>query len=417
MYDLIIIGAGWAGFNAALEARKLGKSVCLIERDEIGGTCLNRGCIPTKVLTHFAKGNSKDLSVFQKEQTETISKLKGGIEFLLKSQKIDLVKSSAKIVSGTKVVIKEESREIEAKYILVAVGSSPKDLPFLKFDQKHILSSDDILKLNSLPKNILVIGGGVIGCEFACALNKLGAKVTIAEIMDRLVFMFDRDISKKIEQLFKKSGITVNTSYDVKGKDLSEFDKVLLCVGRTVNTQDLFDTNLGIEITKEGFVKVDNTLKSSVPSIFAAGDCIGSLQLAHVASYEAKLAVCNMFSEKREVDYSAVPSSVFTSPEIAQVGINEQMAKKESRNFKVLKKPFSSVGMAHIFKQTEGYLKLIIDNDSDTIIGAGIIGPLATELVNTLTIAIKQKLTLKDLGDLIFAHPSISEIFTETIQV
>ncbi len=416
MYDLIIIGAGWAGFNAALEARKLGKSVCLIERDEIGGTCLNRGCIPTKVLTHFAKGNSKDLSVFQKERSKTIVKLKSGIEFLLKSQKVDLMKGSAKIVSGTKVAIKQESREIEAKYILVAVGSSPKDLPFLKFDQKRILSNDDILKLNSLPKNLLVIGGGVIGCEFACALNKLGVKVTIAEIMDRLVFMFDRDISKKIEQLFKKSGIAVNTSYDIKGKDLSEFDKVLLCVGRSVNTQDLFDTSLGIEITKEGFVKVDNTLKSSIPSIFAAGDCIGSLQLAHVASYEAKLAVCNMFSEKREVDYSAVPSSVFTSPELAQVGINEQTAKKESRNFKVLKKPFSSVGMAHIFKQTEGYLKLIIDKDSDTIIGAGIIGPLATELVNTLTIAIKQKLTIKDLGDLIFAHPSISEIFTETIQ-
>lgn len=419
-YDLVVIGAGWAGFNAALQARKLGKNVCLVEKDEIGGTCLNRGCIPTKVLTHFAKEScsesKKDIAAFNGEKEATITKLKAGIEFSLKSQKVDLVKGTAKIVSSEKIVIKEDSKEIQANYILIAVGSRPRDLPFLKFDHKKILSSDDMLKLDSLPGNLLVIGGGVIGCEFACALNKLGAKVTIAEIMDRLVFIFDKDISKKIEQLFKKSGIIVNVSYDIKDKNLSEYDKVLLCVGRKVNLEDLFDSSLNLEVDKQGFIKVDNNLKTSVSNIYAAGDCVDSLQLAHVASYEAKIAVSNMFGEAKSVDYSVVPSSVFTSPELAQVGLNEEAAKKESKNIKVVKKPFSSVGMAHIHKQTDGYLKLIIDQDSDTIIGAGIIGPLATELINTLTIAVQYKLTLKDLGRLIFAHPSISEIFTETVQ-
>jgi len=418
-YDLIVIGAGWAGFNAALEARKLGKSVCLIENDKTGGTCLNRGCIPTKVLTHLAKENNQgsiDFSAFKKDKEDTISKLKSGIEFSLKSQKIDLVKGTAKIISQNKVLIKEENKEIESKFILVAVGSEPRDLPFLKFNHNRILSSDDILELDSLPKNLLVIGGGVIGCEFACALNKLGVKVTIAEIMDRLVFMFDLDISKKIEQVFKKSGIIVNTGYDIKDKDLNEYDKVLLCVGRKTNLNDLFNSNLKIEVTKEGYIKVDNNLKTSVPTIYSAGDCIGGLQLAHVASYEAKLAVSNMFKESKEVDYSSVPSSVFTTPELAQVGLNEHTAKQQSVNIKVIKKPFTSVGMAHIFKQTEGFLKLILDQDSGTLLGAGIVGPLATELINTLALAVKLRLSANDASDLIFAHPSISEIFTETIQ-
>lgn len=419
-YDLIVIGAGWAGFNAALHARKLGKSVCLVERDEIGGTCLNSGCIPTKVLTHFAKVNStvssRDIAKFKKEKDDTVSKLKTGIEFALKSQRIDLIKGTAKVMPENRVLIKEDNSEIEAKFILIAVGSSPRDLPFLKFDHDHILSSDDMLKLGFLPKNLLIIGGGVIGCEFACALNKLGVKVTISEIMDRLVFMFDRDIAKKIEQVFRKSGIVIQVSYDIKDKDLSPYDKILLCVGRNVNLDDLFDPSLGIEISKEGLVKVDNYLKTSNPNIYSAGDCIGGLQLAHVASYEAKLAVANMFGEAKVVDYFAIPSSVFTTPEFAQVGMNEGDAKRQSKNVKIIKKPFSSVGMAHILKETEGYLKLIVDQDSDVIIGAGIIGPLATELINTLAIAVRYKLPIKDLNDLIFAHPSISEIFTETIQ-
>ncbi|MFH1622879.1 MAG: dihydrolipoyl dehydrogenase [Candidatus Omnitrophota bacterium] len=418
-YDLIVIGAGWAGFNAALKARKLGKSVCLIEKDKTGGTCLNRGCIPTKVLTHFAKENcqaSVNFSTFKKDKEDTITKLKNGIEFSLKSQKIDLIKGTAKIISPNKVFIKEENKEVEAKFILVAVGSEPRDLPFLKFDHSRILSSNDILELDSLPKSLLVIGGGVIGCEFACALNKLGVKVAIAEIIDRLVFMFDVDISKKIEQVFKKSGITVNTSYDIKDKDLSEYDKVLLCVGRKTNLSELFGPSLKIEVTKEGCIKTDSNLKTSIPNIFAAGDCIGGLQLAHVASYEAKLAVSNMFKESKEADYSSVPSSVFTTPELAQVGLNEGAAKQQSINIKVIKRPFTSVGMAYIFKETDGFLKLILGQDKSTLLGAGIVGPLATELINTLALAVKCRLTSKDASDLIFAHPSISEIFTESIQ-
>ncbi|MDD5005571.1 MAG: dihydrolipoyl dehydrogenase [Candidatus Omnitrophica bacterium] len=419
-YDLVIIGGGWAGFNAALEAKKLEKKVCLIECSQIGGTCLNQGCIPTKVLTNFAKktsgGLSQGLSLFKKEKENTVSTLKNGMEFMLKSQKIDFIRGTAKIISQDKVLIKEEKEEIGAKFILIATGSRPKDLPFLKFDHKRILSSDDILELDSLPGNLLIVGGGVIGCEFACALNKLGSKVTIAEILDRLVFMFDKDISQKLEQVFKKLAITVNTGYDIKDKDLSSYDKILLCVGREVNFNELFESKAGVETDKNGFIRVDDKLKTSVSRIYAAGDCTGGLQLAHVASYEGRMAVNNMFGKPRSVDYSAVPSSVFTNPELAQVGMNQEEARNKVKNTKIIKKFFLSVGMAHIIKETDGFLKLIIDSDNNTILGAGIIGPQATELINTLTVAIKYKLTLDDLKDLIFAHPSISEIFTETIQ-
>jgi len=419
-FDLAIIGAGWAGFNAALEAKKIGKKVCLVESDQIGGTCLNRGCIPTKVLTHFAKKDSKnlpqDVSFLKKDQADIISKLKNGMGSILKSQKIDLVKGTAKISSSSKILIKEDNSEIETEHILIAVGSEPRELPFLKFDSRRILSSSDVLRLDSLPESLLVIGGGVIGCEFASALNRLGVKVTIAEIMDRLVFMFDRDISKKLEQAFKKSGIAVNTSYDIKGKDLSSYEKILLCVGRKLNLEELFDSSLGIEVNSDGFIKVDDNLKTSMGNIYAAGDCIAGLQLAHVASYEGRIAVNNIFLKPRSVDYSVMPSSVFTSPELAQVGMNEEVARKQCGDIKVIKKFFLSIGMAHIFKETDGFLKLIIDQDSDTIVGAGIIGSQASELINTLTIAVKYKLTTKALQDLIFAHPSISEIFTEAIQ-
>ncbi|NQU19489.1 dihydrolipoyl dehydrogenase [bacterium] len=419
-FDLAIIGAGWAGFNAALEAKKIGKKVCLVESDQIGGTCLNRGCIPTKVLTHFAKKDSKnlpqDVSFLKKDQADIISKLKNGMGSILKSQKIDLVKGTAKISSSSKILIKEDNSEIETEHILIAVGSEPRELPFLKFDSRRILSSSDVLRLDSLPESLLVIGGGVIGCEFASALNRLGVKVTIAEIMDRLVFMFDRDISKKLEQAFKKTGIAVNTSYDIKGKDLNSYEKILLCVGRKLNLEELFDSSLGIEVNSDGFIKVDDNLKTSIGNIYAAGDCIAGLQLAHVASYEGRIAVNNIFLKPRSVDYSVIPSSVFTSPELAQVGMNEEVARKQCGDIKVIKKFFLSIGMAHIFKETDGFLKLIIDQDSDTIVGAGIIGSQASELINTLTIAVKYKLTTKALQDLIFAHPSISEIFTEAIQ-
>ncbi|MDD5292134.1 MAG: NAD(P)/FAD-dependent oxidoreductase, partial [Candidatus Omnitrophica bacterium] len=399
---------------------KLGKKVCLIEKDELGGTCLNRGCIPTKVLTHSSKNICKDsspgINSIRKEQAEVISKLKQGIEFLVKSQKIDFIKGAARIISPSKVSINEGKSEIEAKFILICSGSGPKDLPFLKFDHKKILSSDDMLKLDSLPDSLLIVGGGVIGCEFACALNRLGVKVTIAELMDRLIFMFDKDISQKLEQAFKKSGISVNTNYNVKDKDLSQYEKILLCVGRGLNLSGLLDSKIALKLDDNSFIKVDSRLKTSIDNIYAAGDCVGSLQLAHVASYEGRLAVNNMFGKPKDADYSVVPSSVFTSPEVAQVGLNEAAAKSQNKNIKIIKKFFLSVGMAHIIKETDGFIKLIIDIDTGAVLGAGIIGLYATELINTLTMAVKYRLTAESLSDLIFAHPSISEIFTESIQ-
>jgi len=419
MYDLAIIGGGWAGFNAAIEASKLGKKVCLIEKDLIGGTCLNRGCIPTKILIHLTKKHHQQLKFetldFQTEKKDIVSKLQYGMTSTLKASGVDFIKGSALIVSNEKLIVTEEDKEVQAKFILIAAGSEPKDLPFLKFDHKHIVSSDDLLKLNSYPKRILIVGGGVIGCEFASALNKTEAEITVVEILDRLLPMFDVDISKKLEQSFKKKGITVKTSHNVKEEDLKAYDLVLLCLGRGFNSKKLCSSSIDIKLDKGGFVIVDDFLKTSQPNIYAAGDCTGGLQLAHVASFEAVRAVRNMFAKPEKINYNAVPASVFTDPEIAQIGTNEIEAKSKNLNIKIIKKPFSLVGMAHIYKQTDGFLKLIIDQDSQQILGASIVGPQATELINTLSVVVTYKLKLGDLKDLIFAHPSISEIFVEAI--
>jgi len=334
----------------------------------------------------------------------------------VKSQKIDFIKGTAKIISPKKIAISENKSEIETNFILICSGSEPKDLPFLKFDHKRVLSSDDILKLGSLPENLLIVGGGVIGCEFACALNRLGVKVAVAEIMDRLIFMFDKDISQKLEQAFKKSGVSVKTNYNIKDKDLSQYEKILLCVGRALSLSGLLGDKIDLKLDDNGFIKVDSRLKTNIDNIYAAGDCIGSMQLAHVASYEGRLAANNMFGKPKDTDYSAVPSSVFTSPEVAQVGLNEIAARNQNKNIRIIKKFFLSVGMAHILKETDGFMKLVIDADTGGVLGASIIGLHATELINTITMAVKYRFTIESLSDLIFAHPSISEIFTESIQ-
>ena len=419
MYDLAIIGAGWAGFNAALKAKKLDKKICLIEKDQLGGVCLNRGCIPTKVLIHQAKNitqqfNTKALA-FQNEKKNIISKLKQGMEFMLKSCGIDFIKGTARIISNNKIVIKEDKREIEARFILIATGSQANDLTFLRFDHKKIVSSDDMLELDSYPKRLLIVGGGVIGCEFAGALSNLGIEITIIEILDRLLPLFDVDISKKLEHFFKKKGINIKTNYDIKQENLDNYDLILLCLGRIFSSRDIFDPNFEIKLNKGGFIAVDEYLKTSQPNIYAAGDCIGGYQLAHVASFESVRAVDNIFLTPEKIDYSAIPASVFTDPEVAQVGLNEINAKSQNINVRVLKKPFSAIGMAHILKQTDGYLKLVVSSQTNQILGASIIGPLATELINTLSLVVIHKFKPKDLRNLIFAHPSISEIFTEAI--
>ncbi|MCX5669453.1 MAG: dihydrolipoyl dehydrogenase [Candidatus Omnitrophica bacterium] len=427
MYDLAIIGAGWAGFNAALRAKKLGLKVCLIEGNQIGGTCLNRGCIPTKALIQSAKAYSlaKKISVFGielenlhinfskiQERKDKIVKLLGqGMQSRLVG--IDFIKSYAKIVSLNEIKVADGI--IKSKFILIAIGSEPAAIPGLAFDQEKVITSSDILSLTEIPQSLLIIGGGVIGCEFASLFSILGAQVTIAEKMSRLLPTEDREVSRKIEVIFKKKGIKVVTGVDRSSFDLEIYSKILVCVGRVPNTKGLGLENLGIEL-KNNSIVVDDYLKSSQDNIYAAGDCTAKVMLAHYAAYQGERAVDNMISSfKLKADHAVIPSCIFTDPEIASVGLNEDQALKAGLVIKVHKFDFLGSGMAHIMDETEGFIKVISDDTEQKIIGATIIGPKATELIATLSVAVRAHLKVSQVRDMIFAHPTLSESIRESL--
>ncbi len=426
MYDLVIIGAGWAGFNAALKAKELDLKVCLVDSHQIGGTCLNYGCIPTKTLIACAKifSLAKKSSNFgveldnlrlnwatiQEKKDKIIRQLAAGMQSRLSG--IDFINSSAQIISAQEV--KVDGRIINTKFILIATGSYPFTLPELKFDQKKIISSDEALALLEIPKSLLLVGGGVIGCEFASLFSILGTQVTIAEKMPLLLSTEDREVSRKIEVIFKKKGIKVVTGADISTFDLEDYAKVLVCVGRVANTQGLGLEDLGVKLNNNKIV-VDDYLKSSLDNIYAAGDCTVKLMLAHYAAYQGVIAVQNMVSgNKQKADNLVVPACIFTDPQIASVGVKENDTLKAGLRIKVYKFDFRASAMAQIIDETEGFVKIITNQENSQIIGASIVGPQATELISTLVVAISARLTINQIHEMIFAHPTFSESLQET---
>lgn len=430
MYDIAIIGAGWAGFNAALKAKELGLKACLIEAEEIGGTCLNLGCIPTKTLIQSAKVFSltKKSSIFgvevadpkinfnklQERKDKIIVGLRQGMQSMLKG--IDLLKGQAQILS--KDELKIAGQVIKAKFILIACGSKPLELGGFKFDNKRIISSNEILNLKEIPDSLLIIGGGVIGCEFASLFSTLGTQVTIVEKMPQLLPGEDREIAKKIETIFKKKGIKVNTNTDVTTQDLKNYNLILVCVGRVPKTDALGLEKIGIKLDK-GKVVVDEYLKTNISNIYAAGDCTGKIMLAHYASYQGRIAAENIAntSMQKKAEDSCVPNCIFTDPEIASVGLNEEGAKNKGASIKVNKFDFLGLGMARILDETEGLIKIISDSKTGQILGASIIGPRATELIAILTLAISSRLKVSQLRDAILAHPTLSESISESLKI
>jgi len=427
MYDLAVIGAGWAGFNAALRAKESGLKVCLIECAQVGGTCLNRGCIPTKALIACAKTYSliKKSSAFgvesdnprfnfskiQERKNKLIWDLASGMQTRLSG--IDFIKSSAEIISGNEIKI--DGRILPAKFILIATGSRPVELAQLKFDGLKIISSDEILSLSSAPGSLLVIGGGVIGCEFASLYSALGTEVSLLEKLPMLLPGEDKEIARKIEVIFKKRGVKVYTNADLSIVDLSIYEKVLVCVGRQPNVSGLGLENLGIKLEKKG-IAVDDYLRTNVANIYAAGDCTAKVMLAHYAAYQGVMAVENMVSgNKYKADNSVVPACVFCDPEIASVGLSEEKAAAFGFSVKVYKFDFRASAMARIIDESEGFIKIIVRQDTEQIVGGCIIGPKATELIAILTMAVSAQLTAKQLRAIIFAHPTLSESLREFI--
>ncbi|PIQ90508.1 MAG: dihydrolipoyl dehydrogenase [Candidatus Omnitrophica bacterium CG11_big_fil_rev_8_21_14_0_20_41_12] len=421
MYDLAIIGAGWAGFNAALKAKELRLKVCLIESDKIGGTCLNRGCIPTKTLIASAKAFllTKKSSVFgielknprfnfvkiQARKNIIINQLTQAMQSRISG--IDFIKSSALIRSPNEIKI--DARLISTKSILMATGSSPSQLPQLKFDREKIISSDQALELSEIPSSLLIVGGGVIGCEFASLFSILGSQVTIAEKMTNLLPGEDKDVARKIEIIFKKRGIQVITGADVNVPDMKNYSRVLVCVGRTPNTAGLGLEGLGIKLDKNR-IAVDDYLKTNLANIYAAGDCASKLMLAHYAAYQGKVAVENIVSNNTQrADNLVVPACIFTEPQISSVGLNEENAVSLGISVEIHKFDFRASGAAWIIDETEGFIKIVTNRQTQEVIGASIIGPSASELIAILAMAISVHLTAHQIREIIFAHPTLAE--------
>ena len=439
-YDLIIIGSGPCGYVAAIRAAQLGMKVCVFERDKVGGVCLNQGCIPTKALSASATAlysigragefgiDVKDYAVnFAKvcERKEGIVKrLSTGIEMLMKAKKIKLVKGSAKIKDSTYIV--SDDKEFETKNILIATGSLPLQIPGMEFDGQRILSSSDMLSLQKVPKSIIIVGGGVIGCEFASIFRTFGSEITIVEMMEQLLPGEDEEVAKRLERIFKKRGIKVFTKTKVEKikKDMGVLsailsngntvlgEKALICIGRRPNSEGVGIGNIGIEVDK-GWLKVDKTLRTSVKNIYAAGDVKGGVLLAHVASREGICAVEAMNGKESGIDYNVVPNCIFTRPEIASVGLTGTKAKEKGLDARVRKFLFSAIAKAHVLGETEGFIKFVVDSKTDKILGAQLIGPHVTELVAEVSPCIQFGITSEKLASVIHAHPTLSEVIQE----
>jgi dihydrolipoamide dehydrogenase len=424
MYDIAVIGAGWAGFNAAVRAKSLGLKVALIEKDKIGGTCLNRGCIPTKALIHSAKvytliqksrifGIEVPLPVkmnfpeIQARKDKIISHLRTGMESQIKG--MDFFNAEAAILPNNTVKIND--KQIQAKSIIIATGSEPIELKGLKFDGKKVLSSDGILDLKEAPGSILIVGGGVIGCEFASFFAACGSRVSIAELTPGLLPGEDKEISRKLETIFKKRGITVSTNTDVMSLDLNSYEIVLVAVGRKPNVKNLGLEKLSVRLERDKVI-VDEYLKTSAPGIYAAGDCTGRVMLAHFADYQGRLAAGNITGRLKKSNETNVPNCIFTDPEIASIGMNEEQARGKGLGIKVSKFFFLGSGMAHILNETDGFIKVISDEKTSEILGASIIGPKATELIGIFAVALSGHLTVAQAAEIMFAHPTLSESIT-----
>ncbi len=428
-YDLVIIGSGWAGFNAALEAKAAGLKTAVIENSRVGGTCLNRGCIPTKALIQSLKVYSLvkksktfgietanpvvNFSAIQSRKDKIIRQLSAGMQFMLKGA--EFINAEAKLVSANTVSV--GARELNAKAILIASGSRPAELKEIKFDGKKIISSDEILELENLPKSLLIIGGGVVGCEFAGLFSGLGASVTVIEKMPQLLPGMDKDIARKLELIFKKKGIKVNTNTAAAAADFHNYELVLLCVGRSPNTEKLGLEEAGVA-TQNGRVIVDEYLRTNIPNIYAAGDCTGKFMLAHYAAYQGVIAAGNIAhpDNLKKCDNEAVPSCIFTEPQAASVGISEEEARARGIDVKVDTFDFLASGMARILDEADGFIKFVSDVNSGVVLGCSLIGPSAAELIGIAGLAVSNKLSLSQIRATIFAHPTLSEGIQEALK-
>ncbi|MCY8796163.1 dihydrolipoyl dehydrogenase [Bacillus inaquosorum] len=458
-YDVVILGGGTGGYVAAIRAAQLGLKTAVVEKEKLGGTCLHKGCIPSKALLRSAEvyrtareadqfgveteGVSLNFEKVQQRKQAVVDKLAAGVNHLMKKGKIDVYNGYGRILGpsifsplpGTISVERgngEENDMLIPKQVIIATGSRPRMLPGLEADGKHVLTSDEALQMEELPKSIIIVGGGVIGIEWASMLHDFGVKVTVIEYADRILPTEDQDISKEMESLLKKKGIQfvtgtkvlpdtmAKTSDDISiqaekdGETVTySAEKMLVSIGRQANIEGIGIENTDI-VTENGVISVNENCQTKESHIYAIGDVIGGLQLAHVASHEGIIAVEHFAGlNPHPLDPTLVPKCIYSSPEAASVGLTEEEAKENGHNVKIGKFPFMAIGKALVYGESDGFVKIVADRDTDDILGVHMIGPHVTDMISEAGLAKVLDATPWEVGQTIHPHPTLSEAIGE----
>ena len=449
--DVLVIGAGPGGYVAAIRAAQMGKTVAVVEKADIGGVCLNVGCIPSKAMIHAAhtyehtqhtesmgitmENVKVDFAKVQEWKSGIVKQLTGGVGSLFKGHKIQVIPGEALFVSENEVRVFHgyDVNRYRFEHCIIATGSRPIELPAFPFG-KRVLSSTEALSLTDLPKSLVVIGGGYIGIELGTVFAKFGTKVTILEGSDQILPGFEPDMPRLVERKLKKLGVTINTKAlaqgmeetengvivkaEVKGEQQQiEAEYVLVTVGRRPNTDELGVRDIGMNLTDRGLIVVDKQGRTNIPNVYAIGDIVAGPALAHKASYEGKVAAEAIAGHPAEVDYKAIPAVVFCDPEIASVGINEKEAKEKGIDYVVGRFPFAANGRALSVNAGEGYVKLIAEKETNLVLGAQIVGPEASNIIAEIGLAIEMGATLEDIELTIHAHPTLGEVTMEAAEL
>ncbi len=451
-YDVVIIGSGPGGYVAAIRCAQLGMKTAIVERyNVLGGTCLNVGCIPSKALLdssehfHNALHNFKahgikvtspqvDLKQMMKRKREVVQQTCDGVEFLMKKNKIDVINGFATFKDKTSISVKAgtgKAKTIKADKFIIATGSKPTSIPGVKIDKKRVITSTEALELNTVPKEMVIIGGGVIGLELGSVYARLGTKIKVVEYMDSLIPTMDRGLGRELKKVLTKLGfqfylghkvtgvkstsrsISV-TAEDPKGKKVElQGDYCLVSVGRKPYTDKLGLNNAGVKLDAQGRIEVDDLLRTNVSNIYAIGDVIKGAMLAHKAEDEGVFVAETMAGQKPHIDYNLIPGVVYTWPEIATVGKTEEQLKEEDIDYKKGSFPFKASGRARASMDTDGFIKVLADEKSDEVLGVHMIGPRAADMIAEAVVAMEYRASAEDIGRICHAHPTFTESLKE----
>jgi len=445
--DIGIIGGGPGGYVCAIRAAQLGFKVALIEETALGGTCLNRGCIPTKALYSATKLLGKaaeaeqiglafsppqiDLQRLTAWKGQVVSTLVGGIETLLEKNDVEVFRARGQLAGDGRIAL-SSGEELTVETIVLATGSDAVQIPPFPFDHPTIWSSDDALKLPEIPKRLAVIGGGVIGLELATIYNRLGSQVVVVELLPEILSTVDLDrrTISTLKRALTKNGITVLTqtaaeSFEQNGNDVALqtengeehiVDRILVAVGRRPRTRDLGLESCGVELDERGFVRVDKTLQTTAPNIYAIGDVVPGPMLAHKASKDGIQVAETLAGQSHAIDYDLIPQAIFTDPEIASVGLSESKAKAAGGEILVGRFPFAALGKALGMRETDGFFQVVANADDHRILGVQIIGADASDLISEAAIAVQSNLTLEAIADAVHPHPTLPEGLKEAAE-